>query len=108
MLIGELIQKGETVYTPGISRGGSKAVFSVNVLAINAGTLTIEVQEKNFSDNTDASWTSVTGSGMTFTATGATAVTTSELKEQVRIKMAMSSGSSDWARAFVYEPSWEA
>jgi len=106
MLIGDLVQKGETVYTPGIPRGGSKAVFAVNVLAINAGTLTIEVQHKNFSDNTEASWASV--AGMTFTATGVSTVTASDLKEQVRLELTMSSGSSDWARVFAYDPSFEA
>jgi hypothetical protein len=38
MLIGEVIMPGETVYTPAISRGGSKGVFSYNVLKINGGT----------------------------------------------------------------------
>ena len=45
---------------------------------------------------------------MTLTATGVPTVIGSELKEQVRIQFTMSSGSSDWVRAFVFEPSWEA
>ena len=107
MMIGDLIMPGEVVYTPAVPRGGSQGVFSVTTLKVNGGTLTIEVQNKNYDQNSvSADWSTV-GSSETATTATTTSMHRSDLKEQVRLKLSMSSGSTDWARVFVYDPSWE-
>ncbi len=105
MLLGELIMPGETVYTPAMPRGGSQAVFSYNVLKLNSGTITVTVQNKNYDEALDTDWVA-NGAGDSGAA-GINMFHREDVKEQIRLKITMSSGSTDWARVFVYDPTWE-
>lgn len=106
MILGEMIMPGETVYTPPMSRGGSQAVFAYNVLKIAGGTLTVTVENKNYGEELDSEWVA-NGAADTATAAGVNNVDRSELKEQVRLKLTMTTGGTDWARVFIYNPTWE-
>ncbi len=105
MLIGELVFGGETVFTPGVPRGGSKGVFAVNALT-NSGTETLNavVEHKNY-DEIDSQYAVVTGGTITVTS-GIASVSVTDIKEQIRLRMT-ASGSGSWIRTFVFEPSWE-
>ena len=105
MMIGELIQTSTTpVYSPPVPRGGDAGLFAIDALQVSTGSpsLAVDVEHKNYSDT---SWTTA-GAFAAITATGVTSKHISGLKEQVRLKFTMS-GSGDWERIFVLEPSWE-
>lgn len=105
MLIGELIQTSTTpVYSPPVPRGGDTGLFAIDALQVSTGSpsLAVEIQHKNYSET---SWGSA-GAFSAITATGLSTQSVSGLKEQVRLKFTMS-GSGDWERIFVLDPSWE-
>lgn len=105
MILGELIYSG-IAYTAATPRGGSQAIFSVNVTQLTGGTLTITVQHRNASQNAETDWTTLVAfSGIT-SANGLNTATATDIKEEVRIKYDLS-GTTNVARVFTFDPTWE-
>ena len=102
---GVIVKAGGNEYTTAMPRQASSAVFAVNVIEVNgSGSMTIQVEHKNSADTT---WsTASTNAGIT--ATGMQIEQVTDLKEQVRLKFALTGGVGNDVRMRVQplQPSW--
>lgn len=109
MLIGELlIQDSSAVYTIPIPRLSANVTFYVNVLQRGGGTaptINIDIEHR---DSIDDSWTTA-ASFSAITSTGTASKQATGVKELVRLKTTLSSGSvgDSFARiAYLMPPVW--
>jgi len=106
MLVGELIlQSSTSIYSDVITRGSGTATFYVDVLQSEgsvAGTLNIDIQHRNPEEDTWATAASFTGT----TGTGLMSKTASSLKELIRLKFTLNSGTDAWKRVYILTPVW--
>ncbi len=108
MIIGQVLHNSASAaYTAPVSRGGSKAVFIVDVTQAEGTTptLAIEIQHKNQSENLKTEWVSI-GAFSNTTTTGVITAKAEELKEQVRLKCTVTGGASVWVRVEELPISW--
>ncbi len=103
MFTTELIEKS-SVAAPSYyeRRGGTKAVFSVDVAILEGSfpSLSVTVEHKNMDEETF----SAAGTFSSITLPGTHEKEVDDLKEQVRLTFNLAAG--DWARITVLEPQW--
>jgi hypothetical protein len=103
---GVIVRKAETAYTPPYSRGGSQAVFALDLLDRSvSGVLDVDIEHKNSDETT---WASA-GAFSSMSSTGMASVHVDELKEQIRLKLGVTGGLSwaEWVRVKLLDPSWQ-
>jgi len=95
MLIGEYITKlsGLTQYSPIFGRGGQAANFSVDVLDVPGGgvTLATTVEHKNSDDTT---WTTLATFAAIGGTTGVKVIDAAGIKEQLRFTFTVAGGNA--------------
>ena len=107
MLIGQIASNGLVAYSPWFGRLADVAVFSVDVIARNSGTLTIQMQHKT-PEQTDAA---ATNAGTSFTANTigiSSSGSITGLKPLVRFQFTVGGSASDeWTFFRALEPGWQ-
>ncbi len=95
-----------TYYTPPIAREALNATFSLDVThfyAAGIGAVVVTVEHKNLADT---SWAAA-DAFPNITSTGVEALTVTDLKEEIRLKVAFSGGApNDFAHLVVAAPTW--
>jgi hypothetical protein len=108
MYIGQFVMVGVVTYSPWFPRGADKGTFLCELISKSAtGTLDIDVQHKNRTDNDAAA--AVAGSFTQITSTGvATKEITAGFKELVRFKFTVGTGGAtdDWVIFQMLDTAW--